>query len=132
MPLPSRCLRKLAGLPDHLVRLEEHRRRNGETQSLRGLEVDDQCKFHGLLYWQVARFGTFQDLIDKDSSTPEHLENIGGIGHEASRLGIDSYPTDGGKPMRTRKLQDTLTVRVKHGAIHHHERLGSAAGDGLK
>jgi hypothetical protein len=28
MPFPSRCFRKLAGLPDHLVRLKEERRRN--------------------------------------------------------------------------------------------------------
>jgi hypothetical protein len=31
--------------------------------------------------------------------------------------------------VRARKLQDTLAVRIKHGAIHHHERPGPAAGD---
>jgi hypothetical protein len=34
--------------------------------------------------------------------------------------------------VRQRKVQDALAVRVKHGAIHHHERLGPAAGDGRK
>ena len=78
------------GLPDHFVRLEEDRRGNRDPEHFGRLEVDNQLELRRLLDWQVARFGTFQDLIDKDSSTPEHLENIWGIGNEASRLGIGS------------------------------------------
>src|SRR2546428_542690 len=53
MPFPSRCLRKLSSLPDHLVRQDEEGRRNCQVESLRGLEVDDQLEFGGLLHRQV-------------------------------------------------------------------------------
>jgi len=46
----SRCIRKLAGSPDHLIGLEEEHGGNSETQGLGGLEIDDQLEFHGLLY----------------------------------------------------------------------------------
>jgi hypothetical protein len=42
MPFQNRCIRKLAGLPDHLVRLEENARGDGDPERLGGLEVDDQ------------------------------------------------------------------------------------------
>src|SRR5262245_1630153 len=62
MPFQSRCIRKLAGLPDHLVRLEEKGRGDRETQGLGGLEVDDQLELRGLLHGEVCRLGTFEDL----------------------------------------------------------------------
>ena len=63
MPFQSRCIRKLAGSPDHLVRLEQQRRRDGETEGMGGLEVDDQLELRGLLHRQVAWLGAFQDAI---------------------------------------------------------------------
>jgi hypothetical protein len=62
MPFPSRCIRKLAGLPDHLIRLEEHRRRNGETEGLRSLEVDDQLVLHRLRHRESAGLAPFRIL----------------------------------------------------------------------
>ena len=53
-----RGLRNCAGSSDHVVRLEEEGRRDGEAQGLRGLEVDDELELHGLLYGQVGGFGT--------------------------------------------------------------------------
>jgi hypothetical protein len=49
----SRCLRKLAGLPDDLIGLEEERRGDGEAEDLSGLEIDDQLELRGLLHRQV-------------------------------------------------------------------------------
>jgi hypothetical protein len=40
MPFPSRCLRKLVGLLDHLIRQEEERWGYREPQCLGGLEVE--------------------------------------------------------------------------------------------
>jgi len=62
MPFQSRCIRKLAGLPDHLVRSEQERQRNRETERLSCLEVNHQLELHDLLHRQVTRFGPFKSL----------------------------------------------------------------------
>jgi len=55
------CERVLAGLPDHLVRLEEERRyRQAKRRS--GLEVDDQLEHGRLLDGQVGWLGRKQAL----------------------------------------------------------------------
>jgi hypothetical protein len=41
MPFPSRCIRKLAGLPDDLVCQEEQGWGHGDAEGLGGLQVDD-------------------------------------------------------------------------------------------
>src|ERR1043166_4285981 len=60
---------------DHLVRLEEQRRRHREAKGLGGLEVDDQLELRGLLYRQVGGLGAFQDLIHVVGSAPKQLGN---------------------------------------------------------
>src|SRR5713101_3034376 len=52
MPFQSRCIRKLAGLPDHLVCLEEERRGDGEAERLGSLEIDNELELGGLLHRQ--------------------------------------------------------------------------------
>jgi hypothetical protein len=55
--------RPCACLSDHLVRLKQERRGDGEAQFLRGLEVDDQLELRGLLHRQVGGFGSLQDAV---------------------------------------------------------------------
>jgi hypothetical protein len=50
------------GSADHLGRLEEERRGDGEAQFFGGLEVEDQLELGGLLHGQVSGLGTLQDL----------------------------------------------------------------------
>src|SRR5881409_3903570 len=47
-------------LLDHLVRQEQERRRNRDSQGLGGLEVEDQFELRGLLHGQVRRRGALQ------------------------------------------------------------------------
>ena len=44
-----RGIRNVAGLPDHLVRLEEEHRGEREAQFLRSLEIDDEMELHDML-----------------------------------------------------------------------------------
>ena len=43
-----------APLFDHLVGNSEERRRHGEAERLRGLEIDDQIEFGRLHEWQIT------------------------------------------------------------------------------
>src|SRR2546428_13020634 len=52
-PFHNPVERSCACLFDHLIRLEEDRRGNGEAEGLRSLEVDHQLEFDGLLHRQV-------------------------------------------------------------------------------
>src|SRR5262249_47590203 len=57
-------------LLDHLVRLEEQRRRDREVQGLCGLEINDQLKLHGLLNREVSRLGAFQYPVHVTRDVP--------------------------------------------------------------
>ena len=63
MPFQNRHIRKLAGLPDHLICLEEERWGHGEAQFLRGLERDPPYQFRRELYRQVTQRGAVQDCV---------------------------------------------------------------------
>ena len=47
----------LGRLLNDLIRPQQQRRRDGEAEGLRGLEVDDQFKLGRLLDRQIARIG---------------------------------------------------------------------------
>ena len=66
--LPRPCTALRCPLLDHLVRLEEERRRDREPEHPGGLEIDDQLELHGLLHRQVRRLGALQNLVHVDSS----------------------------------------------------------------
>jgi hypothetical protein len=52
---------KIASLFDDLVGAAEQRRRHGEAERLRGLEVDGEFDFGCLLNRKVARLLTFEN-----------------------------------------------------------------------
>ena len=57
-------------LLNQLVRADEHRRWDGDPERLRGLHVDGEFEMCRLLYRQIRGLGTFENLVDIDSSTP--------------------------------------------------------------
>jgi hypothetical protein len=75
---------------DHLVRLEEERRRDGEAQGLGGLEVDDQLERRGLLHGQVGGRSAFEDFVHVRGGTPIQVRTVRAVGHQGSLLLV--YP----------------------------------------
>src|SRR5262252_6908692 len=72
-PFHKPCNLSWACLAEHLVRLDEVRRRDGEVEGLGRLEVDDQLELRGLLHWQVGGLGAFQDLVYVERGTAQEV-----------------------------------------------------------
>src|SRR5207253_9102801 len=81
-PSPFPC----AHLLDHLIRLEEERRGDGEAERLGGLEVDDELELHRLLHGQVRRLGTVQNLVHVGGGAAEEVPKVWPIGHEPANF----------------------------------------------
>jgi hypothetical protein len=79
-------------LLDHLIRSHHHHWWNRQAKSLGGFKVDHQLKFGWLLDWNVGWLGSFQNLIDENSGTPEGFVPVGSVGHQATILD-NSSPT---------------------------------------
>src|SRR6516225_645777 len=63
---------------------------NLEAKRLGGLEVDGQFELRWLLNGKIGRLGSLEDAIDIRSRTPEIVEGIRSIRHQATSR--DAYP----------------------------------------
>ena len=106
MPFPSRCIKKLAGSPDHLGCLEEEQWGDRDAEGLGGLEVDDEIELHGLDHGQIGRLGALEHPAGIDTQLTIRLVNTGAIAHQAARGGKAFRGTDGGHRVASRKRQD--------------------------
>src|SRR5262249_54172064 len=79
--------------------------------------VDDQLELRRLLHGQVARLGTFQDLIDVDRGATEVVANVGAVSHETAALctcpaRVHTRPTAlGGDALTPRAIEGKHRVR---------------------
>ena len=73
-------------LLDYLVRPQQERLGDGQTQSLGGLEVDHKLELGGLLDGEVARLGALQNLAYKDGRAPVHVRQTRSVSHDTACL----------------------------------------------
>ena len=67
---------------DHLVGAREQRRWNGEAESGRCLEIDDEFDLRRLLYRQLCGLCTLQDFIHVDCCSTVLVGDVGSVAHE--------------------------------------------------
>src|SRR5215472_15635545 len=76
------CSHWPAPLFDDLIGALQQRLRDGKTERLGGLHVDDKFKFRRLLDWKVSRSGSRQDFVDVNRRATEQINVIRPVGNE--------------------------------------------------
>src|SRR5262249_11269014 len=75
-----------ARLLDHLIGQQEQGWRDHDSQRLGGLEVDHQLKFGRLLYREIGRLRTLENLVHTDGGAAIVLGDGWSIGHQPPSL----------------------------------------------
>jgi hypothetical protein len=74
---------------DHLVGATEQRQRHGEAERFRGLEIDDQLDFRGLLDRQIGRLLALEKLTSVDTDQTIRIRKTGSVGCGACACAVD-------------------------------------------
>jgi hypothetical protein len=86
-------------------------------------KTNDEFKIRCLLYRQISRFDTSQDLVDINSRAPEQVIEIRPIGHETALIDkifvwVNSgNPIFDGKPHDPLSLGRELAIGLRHNGI---------------
>src|SRR5262245_58898947 len=70
---------------DHLVGANKQSSRHSEAERLRGLEVDDQLDFGGLLDRQVRGFLALENAARVEATQAKHIAEVVSVAHEPAR-----------------------------------------------
>ena len=89
---------------DHPVHTQQQRRRDGKTERLRRLQVDDQLELGGLLHGKIGRPRALEKLVDVMSGPPEYVCQIGRVSHEAPSVCVSTETIHGWQPVLRGKL----------------------------
>src|SRR5690348_3003188 len=110
---------------DQLVGAALQRHRNGEAERLRGLEVDDELDFRGLLNRQVGWLFALEDAAGVDADLAKQLRNIGSIAHQTTGRGELAIRTDRGNRMAKCQCSELLAACKEEWVGADHQRTGS-------
>src|SRR5262245_37131505 len=88
-----------AGSLDDLVGPGQDGRGDGETQSPRGLEVDDQLELRRLFDRQVRRPRALQDAVDVRRRAAVHVVKVRTVRHQTTDMRVRLQPVRGGQAM---------------------------------
>src|SRR5262245_794540 len=69
---------------DHLIRPQQHIRRNRDTDLLRCLEIDYQLELHWLLHREISGFPPFENLVNVYSGVTPHVWNTRAVRHKTT------------------------------------------------
>src|SRR5215831_17464857 len=80
----------MACLSDDLIRPRQERLRNGQAHRVCRLEIDHELKARGLLDGKIGGFGTLEDFAHVSRRLSSHVDAIGSVGHQSTRLNVCS------------------------------------------
>src|SRR6516225_1370753 len=95
--------------------------RHLEPQRLRGLEVDHQLEFGGLLDGQIRWFSAFQNPVYVIRHATEQIGQVRPVGHQSSRLYKLPNVIEGWQPLLCRQVHDARSMLKKKWVQAHVE-----------
>src|SRR5262245_40702347 len=112
LPDLSRCS-NYRQLFDHLVGTTEQRDREGEAERLRGLESDNELKFHRLLDRQGGRFFAFENPRGVATGETIGVHLAAAVTHQSTNIGKLAQKIDCGHRMARRQPDQLITPTDK-------------------
>src|SRR5207249_1046487 len=114
---------------DHLIRLVQNRLRKCEADLLRRLKIDYQFKLRRLLDGEVARFGTFEDLVYVVSAAADQVVYARPIRYEPTEFHKFRSAEHRGQPVLCGEVDEASSLKKEHRARKHDEGIGVFSGD---
>src|SRR5215467_4912727 len=119
----ARAYRSRGASLDELIRTQQQRLGDSESQGLGGLHVYHQLVLAWCFDRKGSRVGAPQDLIDKEGSAAELLAQANRVGHEGPHLNELPGRAHRRQPMLTRLLGDAPSLREQERVCGHDERV---------
>ena len=104
---------------DHLVGAEQERGGRGNTDCPRGLKIEDELEFRGLLDRQVGWLSAARDPVDILGSPPEHPVDTWAVGQQASGIYPFAESEHGCSPVSERELGEPSAIAKEEWRCHH-------------
>src|SRR5947209_6016852 len=111
-----------------LIGPREHCCRDRKPKSLRGLEVDQELELRDLLYGEVGRPHTAENLVHVDGGAAPGVRRVVVVAHQTP--GFHEMPSlnQGRQPVRNGQLGDALSLGDEGWGAEHEHRLRAASG----
>src|SRR5262245_55561400 len=110
---------------DHLVGAGKQAIRNGESERLGGLEVDDEVDLPGLIDWQVGRLRTLENAAGVEADVAVRLRKIAPVAHQPASCGKSAKLIDRGHRLAERQGRKLFDPSIEVYVRGDHERTRS-------
>ena len=108
---------------DDVVRPPQQRRRHGQPEGFRRLQVDNELEVRGLLDRKIGGLSALQDLVHEDRCSPPAVDEVRAIRHEPTLIDVVPEAIDGWQSGACDKLGDSAWDRIEEQAcVHDHSR----------
>src|SRR5215831_15120663 len=121
----DRAVKKSKRLLDHPVRPRQYIGWNRNSNLLSGYQVNHELKLRGLFYWQVGRFGAFENFVYVGSGALEQVRKTHSVKHQTTRVDKLAVWIDSWQPVLRREGHDPLLINDNDGTGRCSESLGA-------